>query len=75
MNSLIFDFVKSRTDLPESLLKDLLWLLGKQVCQLIKAVQAEEEVSTGESSLSIIMQSDSLSGGIETHLLAHFNKE
>ena len=29
MNKLIFDFVKERTDLPESLLKDLLWLIGK----------------------------------------------
>lgn len=38
-------------------------------------MQFEEEVSSGESSLSIIMQSDSLSGGLEAHLLAHFSQQ
>lgn len=56
-------------------MKDLLWLIGKQICQLIKSVQFDEEVSSGESSLSVIMQSDSLSGGLETHLLAHFTQQ
>jgi hypothetical protein len=32
MIELIFDFFNTRKDLPESLKKDLLWLIGKEIC-------------------------------------------
>ena len=32
MIELIFDFFNNRKDLPESLKKDLLWLIGKEIC-------------------------------------------
>ena len=33
MMELIFDFFMSRKDLPETLKKDLLWLIGKEICE------------------------------------------
>ena len=33
MMELIFDFLNTRKDLPESLKKDLLWLIGKEICE------------------------------------------
>ena len=39
MSALIIAFIKERKDLPQSLLKDLIWLIGKQVCQLIKPME------------------------------------
>ena len=32
MMELIFEFFTTRKDLPESLKKDLLWLIGKEIC-------------------------------------------
>ena len=63
MIELIFSFFNARKDLPESLKKDLLWLIGKEICQLIKPKEVENK--EGEDwSVSVIMQSDILSGGL-----------
>ena len=74
MTLLITDLIKERKDLPQSLLRDMLWLVGKQICELIKPLTFKEEPNV-DSSINLIMQSDLLSGGLQTHLFGYFSEE
>lgn len=54
MTGLILVIINERQYLPSAVQKDLLWLLGKQVCQLIKPLNILDGEGV-DSPLSLIM--------------------
>ena len=73
MMELVFDFFSSRKDFSESLKKDFLWLIGKEICEKIKPLENDSNQEE-DWSVSMVMQSDLLSGGLQTNLFGAFSE-
>ena len=70
---LALDMLKNSKDFPKALRHDLFCLVGRHVLDMVNP--PKEENLNVDQSINLIMQSDLLSGGLQTHLYGYFTQE
>ena len=64
----------NRKDLPKGLKRDLFCLIGRKILDMVNPELTDENVKSN-SATNLIMQSNLLSGGLQTHLYGYFTPE